>query len=282
MSSKSSWRTVLNIRADAQVEPQCHYSRCPRAARGADRSPRLTAFVKWFELSKPHLAKRGDAYVVVYTISSTARRDRFWALVATNNPDGSRRCEWLKTLEPRQAYRFECPLEETAGRKYPTRVRVYSDAKLEDREVLYEPVLAVTPQMLETAANAGTVPPDSTVVPDGVVEGLESPLPTTFKPTWYRRLDRGFSLRAYENSGDLTVTADELVFVDGKKTVRLPYARLVSVRWEPMPNRFTWLFGEPRRSEGLLTRVLLGGSARGFCTRVLRPSGVGDLAGADV
>ena len=188
----------------------------------------------WFEIGKPYVAKRGDAYVLVYAINSTARRERNWALVEVNNPDGSRRCEWLKTLEPRQAYRFECPLEDTAGQEYATSVRVYSDAKLEDREAFYRPVIAVTPYVLEQAGSVREAPNQSTV-PDGVVEGAESALPATFKPTWYRRLDRGFSMRAYENSGDLTVAADELVFVDGKKTVRIPYARIVSVRWEPMP-----------------------------------------------
>ena len=192
---------------------------------------------KWFELGKPQIAKRGDTYVLVYAIISTARNDRFWALVEMNNPDGSRRCEWLKTLEPRQAYRFECPLEGSAGEKYALRVRVYRDAKLEDREVLYEPTLTVTPQTLEAAVTTSASPTASTVVvPDGVIEGAEATLPATFKPTWYRRLDRGFSMRAYENSGDLTVSADELLFVDGKKTVRIPYARIASVRWEPMPN----------------------------------------------
>ena len=75
-----------------------------------------------------------------------------------------------------------------------------------------------------------------TAVPVGIFEGVETALPATFKPTWYRRLDKGFGMKAYENSGDLTVSADELVFVDGKKTVRIPQARILSVRWEPLPN----------------------------------------------
>ncbi len=151
-----------------------------------------------------------------------------------NSPDGSRGCEWLKTLEPKQAYRFECTLQDAAGQKYASRVRLYRDAKLEDREFLYEPVLDVTPQFLATADSAQTG--GTALVPDGVFEGIEVALPATFKPTWYRRVDRGFSMRAYENSGDLTVTADELVFVDGKKTVRIRHAQIPSVRWEPLPN----------------------------------------------
>jgi hypothetical protein len=189
---------------------------------------------RWFEISKPHVAKRADQYVLAYNITSTVRTDRFWALVEINNPDGSRRCEWLKTLEPKQAYRFECPLEEKTAQKYATSVRVYSDAKLEDREVFYRPELTVTTEMLETAS-AGADRAGPTVVPDGVVEGVEAALPATFKPTWYRRLDRGFSMRAYEHSGDLTISAEQLTFVDGKTTVRIPFAQITSVRWEAMP-----------------------------------------------
>jgi hypothetical protein len=188
---------------------------------------------RWVEIGKPHLAKRADTYVLVHAITSTASRDRFWALVEVNAPDGSRMCEWLKTLEPRQAYRFECPLQEAAAQKYASRVRVYSDAKLEDRELLYEPVLDVTPQRLGAAEDA---PAGAATVPDGVFEAIDAPLPITFKPTWYRRLDRGFAMRAYEHSGDFTVTPDELMFVNGKTTVRIPHTKVLSVRWEPVPN----------------------------------------------
>jgi hypothetical protein len=201
------------------------------------------------ELGKPHLAKRGDKAVLVHTVTSTASKDRSWALVEVNGPDGSRKCEWLKTLEPKQAYRFECPVD--ADQKYASRVRVYSDAKLEDRELFYEPVLDVTRQLLGAAENT---PAGATAVPDGVFEAIDAPLPVTFKPTWYRRVDKGFGMRAYENSGDFTVTPDELVFVDGKTTVRIPHAQITSVRWEPLPNdianhwvvvRFTNAEGKP-------------------------------------
>jgi hypothetical protein len=190
---------------------------------------------RWVEVSKPYLARKDSTYLLIHAITSTASKEVSWALVEVNSPDGSRKCEWLKRLEPKQAYRFECPLQDAAGQKFASRMRVYSNAKLTDREILYEPVLDVTPQGL-AAADTGGATAGATVVPDGVIEGMDVTLPATFKSTWYRRVDRGFSMRAYENSGDLTVSADELAFVDGKKTVRIPHARILSVRWEPLPN----------------------------------------------
>ena len=86
-----------------------------------------------FEVWKPHVAKRGNTPVLVHGVTSTSR-DRFWVLVEVNNPDGSRKCEWLKLLEPKQGYRFECPLPDAADQKYLSRVRIFSDAKLHDRE----------------------------------------------------------------------------------------------------------------------------------------------------
>jgi hypothetical protein len=211
---------------------------------------------RFFELTKPFLAKRGDAVLLVYEITSTSR-DRFWALVEVTDPDGTRKCEWLKTLEPRQEYRFECPLPDAAGQKYPTRVRVYSDAKLEDREILYEPVLEVTPTLLSAASRIERA---GTAVPDGVFEAIETPLPATFKPTW----DRGFSMRAYEHSGDFTVTTDELVFVDGKTSVRIPHAQIISVRWEPAPNDIAnhWVVVRFTNSEGKADAVAFRDGAR--------------------
>lgn len=198
------------------------------AAAGAQNAPPES---RWVELSRPHLAKRGNAVVLVQTITSTSSKDRFWALVEVNAADESRSCDWLKTLEPRQSYRFECPLDNPGGQKYLARVRVFGKATLEDREVFYEPEITVTPQML-TAAEALKGADD--VVPVGTFESGEAPLPATFKPTWYRHIDKGFGMRAYENSGDLTVSADEILFVDGKKIVRIPRARILSVRWEPL------------------------------------------------
>lgn len=192
---------------------------------------------RWVEIGRPHLAKRAGSPVLVHSITSTSPRDPFWAVVEVNAPDGARLCEWIKKLEPEQAYRFECPLDGSAApQKYPSRVRVYSDEKLTKRDLFYEPVVDASAQMLAEAIERGTAPTGSTVVPVGIIEGAEPAVPATFEPTWYRRVDRGFAMRAYENSGDLTVDADELVFTDGKKTVRIPYARMQSVRWEPMPN----------------------------------------------
>ena len=197
---------------------------------GAQNNPPTS---RWVELGRPHLAKRGTATVLVQTITSTASKDRLWALVEVNGPDEWIGCDWLKILEAKQTYRFECPLKNPSGQKYTARVRVYRDAKLEDRELLYEPALDVTPQQLTAAETVGSA---QAVVPVGIFESIETALPATFKPTWYRRVDKGFGMKAYENSGDLTVSADELVFVDGKKTVRIPQARILSVRWEPLPN----------------------------------------------
>ena len=179
-----------------------------------------------------------------------APKDKFWALVEMNAPEGSRSCEWLKELGFKQTYRFECPLRNAVGQKYVTRVRVYSDPKLGRRELFYEPSLTITQPMLDAGGNA----PADSPVPDGVFDAMDTPLPVTLKPTWYRRVDKGFGLRAYENSGDFTVTTDEIVFVDGKMTVRIPRAKILSVKWEPLPNdianhwvvvRFTNAEGKP-------------------------------------
>jgi hypothetical protein len=205
---------------------------------------------RYYELDKVHLAKRDDTYLLVHTIVSTASRDRFWALVEVNNRDGSRKCEWLKVLEPKQRYRFECPVEATAGQKYPSRVRVYSDARLTHRELFYEPVVDVTADRLSAAA--GVSDSTGTVVPDGTFETGELGFPVTFKPTWYRRVDKGFGMRAYENSGELTVTKDEVRFVDGNKTLRIPQSQILSVRWEPLPNDIAnhWVVVRFKSEEG--------------------------------
>ena len=205
-----------------------------------------------YELEKVHLAKRDNAYVLVHTITSTTSKDRFWALFEVNNVDGSRKCEWLKVVEPKQRYRFECPVEPTAGQKYPSRVRVFSDARLRltDREVFYEPIFDITADRVSAAAAVSDS--TGTVVPDGTLDAIELPLPAIFKPTWYRRVDKGFGMRAYENSGDLTVNADELLFTDGKKTVRIPYNQILSVRWEPLPNDIAnhWVVVRFKNEEG--------------------------------
>ena len=188
---------------------------------------------RWVELGNPYLAKRGNAIVLRYNIKSTSSKDKWWAVVDMNGSEETRRCDWLKTLEPNQSYSFECPLKNPSGQKYEMRVRIFRDVNLNDRELMYEPTLTVTPQLLAAAENVGSAP---AAVPLGTFEGIPTPQPAVFKPTWYRRVNKGFTMRAYENSGDLSVSADELLFVDGKMTLRIPKAKIQSVRWEPLDN----------------------------------------------
>jgi hypothetical protein len=197
-----------------------------------------TASASSFDVGKPFLAKRGDGYAFVYTVSSSSVKDRAWVVLEVNNPDGTPRCEWVKTVENKQTYRFECPVEGVAGQSYLSRVRVFTDPELTNREVHTTPDLTVTASAIAEADKEAAKPIDAAivVVPNDAFEVVGSTLPATFKPTWYRHLDRGLSMRAYEQSGDLTVSADELLFVDGDKTTRIPFARIQSVRWEPMPS----------------------------------------------
>lgn len=199
---------------------------------------------------KPHLAKRGNTVVLVQTITSTSDREKRWVMIDMTGSDETAPCDWLKVVEGKQSYRFECPLKNPAG-TYTTRVRVFKDAQLDDREIHWFPDVNVSAPVVAAAVDASSEPAP---VPPGTFEHTAATLPATFKPTWYRRVDKGFGMRAYENSGDLTVSADELLFVDGKKTVRIPYSRVQSVRWEPLPNdianhwvvvRFTAEDGKP-------------------------------------
>jgi hypothetical protein len=194
----------------------------------------LQVDLAWAERPLGTLETRDGGHVFVFSTKGDSKRPK-WMEIEVNNPDGSRRCEWLKKLEPKQAYRFECPVTLAVGDKLPLRVREYNDAGLEDREYFWDPVNTVTAGYL---ANAKPAPPagGAITVPDGVIEAAELPLPSTHKPTWYRRINKGFSMRAYENSGDLTIEADALVFVDGPKTVRIPFSQIISVRWEPLDN----------------------------------------------
>ena len=187
---------------------------------------------RWAQISKPILAKRGNVILLTHTISGTSR-ENVWAIVDMNGTDDTAPCTWLKVIEPKQSYRFECPLKNPAGQKYSTRVRIFRDALLDDREIHYVPELAVSDAMVAAAENAASAPPS---VPPGTFESTATTFPATFKPTWYRRVDKGFGMRAYENSGDLTVSATELLFVDGDKTVRIPFAKIQSVRWDTLPN----------------------------------------------
>jgi hypothetical protein len=200
------------------------------AAVGAQNNPPES---RWVAISKPYLAKRGSVIVLAHTISSTTSRDRLWAIVDMDGSDETVPCTWLKVIEPQQSYRFECPVTNPADQKYLTRVRIFRDAQLNDREIRYVPELAVSESMVAAAEDVGSA---EASVPPGTFESSATTYPAVFKPTWYRRVDKGFGMRAYENSGDLTVTADELRFVDGDKTVRIPFAKIQSVRWEPLPN----------------------------------------------
>ena len=201
----------------------------PPLARAQNNPPES----RWVEISKPYLAKRGSGIVLAHTISSTSPRDKWWAIVDMSGTDDTAPCTWLKIVEPKQSYRFECPLKNPAGQKYSTRVRIFRDAELNNREIHYVPELAVSEAMVAAAENAASA---QAPVPPATFESMATTFPATFKSTWYRRVDKGFGMRAYENSGDLTVSADELLFVDGDKTVRIPYAKIQSVRWEPLPN----------------------------------------------
>jgi hypothetical protein len=66
-------------------------------------------------------------------------------------------------------------------------------------------------------------------------------LPCTFETVWYRRADRGFSLKAYDASGTLTVAADTIAFRGGGRTLLIPardvhastYAGFVSALPDP-------------------------------------------------
>ena len=216
---------------------------------------------RWVEIGKPHLGKRGNSIVLVQTIRSTASKEKLWAIVDVNGPDQTPACDWLKPLEPNEPYRFECPLKNPGGQQYALRVRVFKDARLTDRELLYEPVLDITPQQL---TEARSIPGAEAAVPIGTFEGIVAPLPVTIKTVWYRRLDKGFGMKAYEMSGDLTVSADQLNFVDGKKTVTVPKARILSVRWEPAPRDIAnhWVVVRFTNDEGKADGVAFRDGAR--------------------
>lgn len=200
-------------------------------ASGQDKPPTS----KLVTLGVPFVARRGSGHVLAQTVTTTSgsTKDKFWTLVEMDGPDPAKSCDWVKAMEAKQSARFECPLTDAAGQKVTVRVRVFTDAKLEDRYLFYEPAFTITQGMVAAAAAEA---PATDIAPVGVFEGMDTPLPATFKPTWYRRVDKGFGMRAYEHSGDFTVTAEGLSFVDGKTTITIPRASIHSVRWEPLPN----------------------------------------------
>jgi hypothetical protein len=215
---------------------------------------------RWVQISKPYLSTRGSGIALTHSISSTSR-EKVWAIVDMNGTDETAPCTWLKIIEPKQSYRFECPLKNPAGQKYSTRVRIFRDAELDDREIHYVPELTVFESMIAAAENAASA---QASVPPGMFESVATPFPATFKSTWYRRVDKGFGMRAYENSGDLTVSADELLFVDGAKTVRIPYTKIQSVRWESLPNDIAnhWIVVKFTNDEGKPDGVAFRDGAR--------------------
>jgi hypothetical protein len=191
---------------------------------------------KWFEFKPGGLRGAAGGYALVYGIRNTSREPQ-WAMVEFDNPDGDRLCEFIKKIEPGAAIDFECPVAAvTAGQSYQLTLAVYEDERLTDRMVRFEPVLKVTEPELAEADKAGAASPAaSRALVTTLDEGAATPFPATFKPTWYRRVERGFSLRAYEDSGDLTVHADALVFTAGKKTIRIPVSQITSVRLDSLP-----------------------------------------------
>lgn len=229
----------------------------PPLARAQNNPPES----RWVTISKPYLAKRGSGLVLAHNITSTSSRDRAWAIVDMDGTDDTAPCTWLKIVEPKQSYRFECPVKNPAGQKYSTRVRIFKDAQLDDREIHWTPELAVSDAMVAAAEDAASAPAS---VPPATFESMATTFPATFKPTWYRRVDKGFGMRAYEHSGDLTVSADELLFVDGDKTVRIPYAKIQSVRWEPLPNDIAnhWIVVKFTNDEGKPDGVAFRDGAR--------------------
>lgn len=228
------------------------------AAAGAQNTPPSSRGV---EISRPFLAKRGNTVVLTHTINNTNAREKRWAIVDMNGTDDTEPCTWLKVLDVKQSYRFECPLKNAAGQTFTTRVRVFDDAQLNDREIHYVPELAVSEAMIAAAENATAAPAS---VPPGTFENMAATFPATFKSTWYRRVDKGFGMRAYENSGDLTVSAEELRFVDGDKTVSVPYAKVQSVRWEPLPNDLAnhWVVVRFTNDEGKADGIAFRDGAR--------------------
>ena len=54
----------------------------------------------------------------------------------------------------------------------------------------------------------------------------------TFETIWYRPKNRGFSLRAFTDTGTLTIGKDALEFTSKKKQLTVPYSSVLEVRWE--------------------------------------------------
>lgn len=191
---------------------------------------------RWFEFKPGGLRAAPSGYALEYGLHNTSKQPQ-WVMAEFDNPDGSRLCEFIKKIEPKSSFEFECPVAAVkVAESYKLTLAVYGDDRLTDRMVRFEPVIPITEAELATADRARPAAADaSSPLATIVDEGAPTPFPATFKPTWYRRLDRGFSLRAYEHSGDFTVTPDALIFIDGKTTIRIPVSQITSVRHGPIP-----------------------------------------------
>lgn len=200
---------------------------------GAQRPPSS----KWVEFKPGGLMGGGDALAMVYGVANISKQP-VWVLAEFNSPGGDRLCEFLKKIEPGASTLFECAVAAImADQRYPLKLSVYSDDRLASRVERFEPTFRTSQQELTSfeklrAATTDTRPTPLANVDDGAAS---ADLPTTFEPTWYRRLQRGFSLKAYEDSGQLTVSVDTLVFTAGEKVVRIPLAQITSVRLAGVP-----------------------------------------------
>ncbi len=192
---------------------------------------------KWVEFKPGGLMGVAGGYALVYGIANTSKQ-LLWAMVEFNTPSGDRQCEFIKKIEPGASFLFQCPMTAILpGERYPLKLSVYADDRLAERVARFESVFRTSEQELaafnkvrESLADAPSVSINA------LDDGAASPaLPTSFEPTWFRRLQRGFSLKAYEDSGQLTVNADALVFTAGDKTVRIPVSNITSVRLDGMP-----------------------------------------------
>ena len=200
---------------------------------GAQRPPSS----KWVEFKPGGLMGVAEGYALVYGIANTSKQP-LWAMVEFDTEAGERQCEFIKKIEPGVSFLFQCPyMAVVPGQRYPLKLRVYTEDRLTGQVASFEPMFRATEAELAAFEKVRAGLTDAPRVTDKALdEGATSPdLPTSFEPTWFRRLQRGFSLRAYEDSGRLTVATDALVFTAGDKTVRISFSQITSVRLDGMP-----------------------------------------------
>lgn len=192
---------------------------------------------RWVEFKPGGVMGVAGGYALIYGIANMSKQP-LCAMVEFNSPAGDRQCEFIERIEPGASSLFSCPFTTIQpGERYPMRLSVYTDDRLAERVARFEPVFRAHEREL---AEFNKLRADRTDLPSMPVsasdDGAASPeLPTSFEPTWFRRLQRGFSLRAYEDSGQLTVNADALVFTAEGKTLRIPVSQVTSVRFDGMP-----------------------------------------------